>query len=161
VVQDALVTSDRSSTELEAVWREQGGRLWRSLVAFTGSPDLASDAMAEAFAQALGRGDHVRDHAAWVWRASFRIAAGDLKRLRAGASGLARPTAVELPESVVDLVVALRALSPNQRAAAVLRWVCGSPHPRCRPRDGVLAGDRSRASVAGEAAPAPAPGGTT
>ena len=121
------MTSDRSSTELEVVWREQGGRLWRSLVAFTGSPDLASDAMAVAFAQALGRGDHVRDHAAWVWRASFRIAAGDLKRLRAGASGLARPTAVELPESVVDLVVALRALSPNQRAAAVLRWYADLP----------------------------------
>jgi len=52
---------------------------------------------------------------------------GAVHSLHVGAPGLARPTAVELPESVVDLVVALRALSPNQRAAAVLRWYADLP----------------------------------
>jgi predicted RNA polymerase sigma factor len=41
---------------VERVWRDDGSRLWRSLVAFGGDQELASDAMAEAFAQALGRG---------------------------------------------------------------------------------------------------------
>ena len=34
---------------VERVWREQGTKLWRSLVAFSGDRELASDAMAEAF----------------------------------------------------------------------------------------------------------------
>src|SRR2546430_12508817 len=43
----------------------------------------ASDAMAEAFAQALARGNELRSPQRWVWRAAFRIAAGELKaRLR-------------------------------------------------------------------------------
>jgi predicted RNA polymerase sigma factor len=64
---------------VERVWREQGAKLWRSLVAYTADPDIATDAMAEAFAQALGRGPAVRDHDRWIWRASFRIAAGELQ----------------------------------------------------------------------------------
>jgi predicted RNA polymerase sigma factor len=70
VVQDARV-SIRPDGAVERVWREQGARLWRSLVAFAGDGELASDAMAEAFAQALGRGDAVEAHDRWVWRASF------------------------------------------------------------------------------------------
>lgn len=121
------MTADGSSLALERVWREQGGRLWRSLVAFTGDPDVASDAMAEAFAQAMGRGDAIQDPAAWVWRASFRIAKGDLKRRR-GAVEHNMPTDItEFPESAVDLVEALRTLSPNQRAAAVLHWYADLP----------------------------------
>lgn len=37
---------------VEQVWRDQGKKLYRSLAAFTGDADLASDAMAEAFARA-------------------------------------------------------------------------------------------------------------
>jgi RNA polymerase sigma-70 factor (ECF subfamily) len=106
--------------DLERTWRDDGPRLWRSLVAFGGDPELASDAMAEAFAQALGRGDAVEAPDRWIWRAAFRIAAGELKeRRRVAASDVLR-TSVDMPESVADLVRALRTLSPNQRAAAVL-----------------------------------------
>jgi DNA-directed RNA polymerase specialized sigma24 family protein len=37
-------------------------------------------ALAEAFAQALRRGDRLTDPLAWIWRIAFRVAAGELKR---------------------------------------------------------------------------------
>jgi DNA-directed RNA polymerase specialized sigma24 family protein len=61
---------------VEAVYRSLHPRLWRSLLAYTGDAELASDAEAEAFAQVLGRGDAVDDVAAWVWRSAFHIASG-------------------------------------------------------------------------------------
>jgi RNA polymerase sigma factor (sigma-70 family) len=118
VVQDAVVTTELTDA-VERVWREQGGKLWRSLVAFSADPEIARDAMAEAFAQALGRGDELRDPARWIWRASFRIAAGELHARRRPPPSSDRAVR-EMPEPVRDLVVALRTLSPNQRAAAVL-----------------------------------------
>ncbi|HET7236913.1 MAG TPA: sigma-70 family RNA polymerase sigma factor [Actinomycetota bacterium] len=105
---------------VERVWRDDGPRLWRSLVAYGGDPELASDAMAEAFAQALGRGTAIDSPHRWIWRAAFRIAAGELKERRRVALAIAPEVVVDLPEPVVDLVRALRTLSPNQRAAAVL-----------------------------------------
>ena len=89
-------------------------------MAFGGDQELASDAMAEAFAQALGRGDAVDAPDRWIWRAAFRIAAGELKERRRVAASDLRLTSVGMPEPVEDLVRALRTLSPNQRAAAVL-----------------------------------------
>ena len=104
---------------VERVWREQGAKLWRSLVAFTTDPDVATDAMAEAFAQALGRGSAVRDHDRWIWRASFRIAAGELKA-RSRRSAALPERSYEMPEPTADLIRALTILSPNQRAAIAL-----------------------------------------
>ena len=66
--------------ELEAVYRQDGDRLWRALYAFAGNEDVASDAVAEAFAQALRRGAAIRDKRSWVWRSAFRLASGELKR---------------------------------------------------------------------------------
>ena len=104
---------------VERVWREQGAKLWRSLVAFTTDPDVATDAMAEAFAQALGRGAAVRDHDRWIWRASFRIAAGELKA-RSRRSAALPERSYEMPEPAADLIRALTILSPNQRAVIAL-----------------------------------------
>lgn len=112
---------------VERVWREQGARLWRSLVAFGGDTEVASDAMAEAFAQALGRGSALESHDRWIWRAAFRIAAGELKERRRSSYGIEPEVLVDLPEPVVDLVRALRALSPNQRAVAVLSLYADLP----------------------------------
>ena len=74
-----VVAQAEATTELEAVYREDGARLWRALYAYSNDAELASDAAAEAFAQALGRGTAMRDVRSWVWRAAFRLAAGDLK----------------------------------------------------------------------------------
>jgi RNA polymerase sigma factor (sigma-70 family) len=123
VVQDALVTGARG---LERLYREDGVRLWRALVAFSGDREVASDAVAEAFAQALGRGGELRDPQRWVWRAAFRIAAGELKvrrRFQATASSASH----EMEEPPSRLVAGLARLSPNQRAALVLHYYAGYP----------------------------------
>jgi RNA polymerase sigma-70 factor, ECF subfamily len=126
VVQDAVMTAQPSDA-VERVWREHGARLWRSLVAFTGDPEAASDAMAEAFAQALGRGDAIREPDRWIWRAAFRIASGEMARRRRGEVVTPGATAREMPEPVADLVAALATLSPNQRAAAILHLYADLP----------------------------------
>ena len=87
---------------------------------------MASDAMAEAFAQGIARGDAVRSPAAWVWRAAFAIARGDLAdRMRRQE---ATPDAIE-PESyrddLFDVLSALRNLSPMQRSAVILHHFAG------------------------------------
>jgi RNA polymerase sigma factor (sigma-70 family) len=111
----------------DRAFREHGQKLWRSLLAFTGDPDLASDAMAEAYAQLLARGAAVEAHERWVWRAAFRIAAGELKDRRRRASDVAVVETYEMPEPALDLIRALRRLSPNQRAVAVLRLYVDLP----------------------------------
>jgi RNA polymerase sigma-70 factor, ECF subfamily len=112
---------EEPAAAVERVWRQDGARLWRALVAYCGDREIASDSMAEAFAQALGRGNDVRDHDRWIWQAAFRIAAGELgRRRRSTQDASPEDPASDMPDPVVDLVVALKHLSPNQRAAAVL-----------------------------------------
>lgn len=113
--------------DLERLYREQGDRLWRSLVLSTGSRDVADDAVAEAFAQALARGEALRDPLAWIWRAAFRIAAGELKSMRA-VDPLVADIAEEAPETVIDLARALSELTPHQRTAVVLVDYAGYSH---------------------------------
>ncbi len=67
-----------SVDRFEIVYRRMHHRLWRALLAFGADPELASDAVAEAFSQAIARGSDVRDVEAWVWRSAFRIAGGML-----------------------------------------------------------------------------------
>jgi RNA polymerase sigma-70 factor (ECF subfamily) len=117
VVQDAVV--ELAIDRLEAVYREDGPRLWRALVAYTADPELASDALAEAFAQAIARGEAIRDQPAWVWRVAFRVAAGDLKERRRREPLSVEPS-YELPDPLTHVVDALRQLSPNQRLAVVM-----------------------------------------
>jgi RNA polymerase sigma-70 factor (ECF subfamily) len=117
-----------SRDEIEHVWREHRATMWRSLVAWTGDPDLSSDAVAEAFAQALGRGEELELPERWIWKAAFRIASGELAERRRIRSGQMQPEGVDtLPEPIVDLIAALRSLSPNQRTAVVLRLYADLP----------------------------------
>ena len=108
---------------VEAVYRSVHPVLWRSLLAYTGDADLASDAEAEAFAQALGRGEAVDDVAAWVWRSAFRIASG-LRAVRS-RSNVLRLSEGSMPRtgSVAEFLGLLADLSPQQRACVVLRYV--------------------------------------
>jgi RNA polymerase sigma-70 factor, ECF subfamily len=87
---------------------------------------VASDAVAEAFAQVLRRGDEVRDPERWVWRAAFRIAAGELKERRKNEV-LRVAGSYEMEEPARDLVVALGALSERQRVSVVLHDAAGYP----------------------------------
>lgn len=106
---------------VEVVYRAQHERLWRALLSYSGDPDVAGDAEAEAFMQLLRRGDAVSDPAAWVWRAAFNIAGGLLQ-----SRGRELSVAVDgssLDPSLVEFLDALGSLSEQQRACVVLRHV--------------------------------------
>jgi DNA-directed RNA polymerase specialized sigma24 family protein len=123
VVQDAPVSTEPTDA-VERLFRKDGVRLWRSLAAFTGDREIASDAVAEAFAQLLGRGDQVREPDKWVWRAAFKIARGELKEQ--GRRGeLEMEPKYEMSDSPGELLRALGELSPNQRAATILYFYAG------------------------------------
>jgi RNA polymerase sigma factor (sigma-70 family) len=128
VVQRPPVTRGRvPELEIERLYREQRDRLWRAVLAFSGDRDLAADAVAEAFAQLLRRGEAVRDPLRWVWRATFRIAAGELKERRMMSGSEVPETAYEMAEPIRELVTALARLSPKQRAAVILHHYAGYP----------------------------------
>ena len=118
------MTSSSAESALERLFAADGQRLWRALVAYTGDREVASDAMAEAFAQALARGEEIRTPQRWVWRAAFRIAAGEMQ-----ARGRRMPLTVEqiyeTPDPPRELIAALRRLSPNQRASLILHHYAG------------------------------------
>jgi DNA-directed RNA polymerase specialized sigma24 family protein len=108
---------------VEEVYREVHPRLWRALLAYTGDRELASDAEAEAFAQALRRGDAIVDVEAWVWRSAFRIARG-LLSVRSTSSGVSSIEHVPPASgSVVEFLGLLTNLPAQQRACVALRYL--------------------------------------
>ena len=125
---DASVAMIDTRPSVEAAYRADADRMWRSVYAYVGDPEIASDAVAEAFAQLIRRGEAVRDPAAWAWRTAFRVAAGAMKARRTND----RATVIEMPpRSVVepaytdrysdpDLLSALSQLPDGQRAAVIL-----------------------------------------
>jgi RNA polymerase sigma-70 factor, ECF subfamily len=132
-VHHALVASgpEHSIQRVRDAYERMHARLWRAVSAWSGSRDVTDEAVAEAFAQALRRGPDIADVDAWVWRAAFRIAAGELKRQRARALSVANvpePTAADPPlEERLDLEKALALLSEQQRACVVLRDLAALP----------------------------------
>ena len=110
------------STSWERIYRAEGPRLWRALLLLTGNPEIASDAMAEAFAQGISRGSAVRKPAAWVWKASFMIARGELKRMRESIERSEAETESFGREELLDVLRLLSQLPPMQRAATVLHY---------------------------------------
>lgn len=113
-----------ATSELERVYREQGARLWRAVFAYAQDRHIADDAVAEAFAQALRRGSAIRSPDRWVWRAAFRIAAGNLQARRKAAP-LTSVGVVHNPEPAWELLDALRGLPAPQRACVVLHYYGG------------------------------------
>jgi RNA polymerase sigma-70 factor (ECF subfamily) len=130
-MQDAQVAAPDHLDRLRQTYEEVHPRLWRAVLAWSGSADVADEAVADAFAQAARRGDDLRDPAAWVWRAAFRIAAGELARRRrspvVSLDDPDRPIGWDppqvrpgTPDDAVALIAALQHLSDQQRRAVVL-----------------------------------------
>jgi RNA polymerase sigma-70 factor, ECF subfamily len=118
--------STSTLSSIERLYREEGRRLWWALVAYSGDREVANDAVAEAFTQALGRGDALGDPLAWIWRVAFRIAAGELKRR--GQSDHRLPDVASADEQRAnELVALLRRLPERQRAAIVLHYYADRP----------------------------------
>lgn len=105
----------------EALYRSEGARLWSAVRGYTGDAGVTDDAVAEAFAQLLRRGDEVRDPRAWVWTTAFRVAARELQQRRA--------TVPDPPDAPYDpampdqrVLCAIARLSDRQRASVVLHY---------------------------------------
>ena len=113
--------------DIEAVYRQDGDRLWRALYAFAGDEDVASDAVAEAFAQALRRGSAIRDLQGWVWRSPFRLTAGALKLQSSLLRGPTPEGAFHDVHADGQLLAALQGLTPQQRAVIVLHYYVDCP----------------------------------
>jgi DNA-directed RNA polymerase specialized sigma24 family protein len=130
VVQDATVEVEARVERVRAAYEAVHAPLWRAVVAYSASADVADEAVAEAFAQLLRRGDGVDDPAAGAWRAAFRIAAGELgRRGAAPVPGEVPDVGVPTPEPALDLIAALRHLTEQQRACVVLCDMAGHPSP--------------------------------
>ncbi len=96
------------------------------MFAFAHDREIASDAVSEAFAQCIRGGDAVRSPRDWVWKAAFRIAAGELQERQRWRSLTADPDSVSpVPEASARLLDAIARLSPHQRAAFLLRHIGG------------------------------------
>jgi DNA-directed RNA polymerase specialized sigma24 family protein len=104
-----VATTPEREQEVERLYRTEGGRLWRAVMAYCGDREIANDAVAESFAQPLARGEAVHAPVRWLWRSAFRIAAGDLKA-RARAVPPANDAGYESPEPLVDVLHALEAM---------------------------------------------------
>jgi RNA polymerase sigma-70 factor (ECF subfamily) len=115
---------DRDYDEL---FRDAGGPLWRALYAYSGGrKDIADDALAEAFARAMERDGQIRAPVPWLYRTAFRIAAHDLRRARS-IGELEDLPGPETPPDAVEVVQALKRLSPGQRGAVYLHYQVGMP----------------------------------
>ena len=108
--------------DFDALFREAGSGVFRTLYAYTGGRrEVAEEAMAEAFARALARQASIRDPIAWIYRTAFRLANEELRSER--RLGPVPDDLESAPPDLIDLIGALRSLSPNQRAAIVMRHV--------------------------------------
>ena len=97
--------------------------MWRALYAYSGKPEVADDALAEAFAQAIRRGEELRNPERWIWRVAFKIAAAELKSRQ--------PISAAVPERPYDsaealsVISVLARLSEKQRACLLLHHYMG------------------------------------
>jgi len=126
VMESAVAVID-ARPDIEGLYRADGDRLWRAVYAFAGDAEIASDAVAEAYAQLLRRGAAVRDPAAWVWRTAFRVTRGSLKARRQ-YEGVGVPAGEHQDDHVDhDLLDAIARLPDGQRAAVVLFYYADLP----------------------------------
>jgi RNA polymerase sigma factor (sigma-70 family) len=115
------VAPEGVETTVEEIYRSQHERLWWSLLAYTGDRDVASDAVAEAFARALRAGASIRDPAAWIWRVAFRVASAELRER--GRRTEITDIAYEIDDRALGVVAALKRLSDRQRATFILFYL--------------------------------------
>ncbi len=111
-----------TSERVEAVYRSVHAKIWRSLLAVSGDPELASDAESEAFAQALRRGEAIDDVERWVWKSAFRILDGLLSDRRRPAPTTTHER-VMIDDVDAEFLSMLGGLTLQQRQIVVLRYV--------------------------------------
>jgi len=112
--------------DFDEVFRTEGPKLWRAVYAYAGGRrEVADDSVAEAFARALRHDSEIRSPLPWLYRTAFRLAAAELRRIGEQGEPIDHPR--EDPASTGDLMTAMRALSPAQRAAVYLHYQADLP----------------------------------
>ena len=124
---DQVIAIADSQATVEALYRADAARLWRALVAFSHDEEIASDAVAEAYAQLLRRGSAVRDPGAWTWRTGFTLARAALKERGFGELSPVPATGHWDRHADPDLLTALQQLPDGQRAAVILFYYGDMP----------------------------------
>jgi RNA polymerase sigma-70 factor (ECF subfamily) len=119
------LTEPTTHSRIESVYRTLGPRLWRAVYAYSGDRAVTDDAVAEAFVQALRRGDAIRSPEPWLWRTSFRLAAGLLKERRRWTEFNGGRWHDDLGTNADGLVSELAELPDHQRACLVLHYYAG------------------------------------
>jgi len=122
----SVAAAAHPAVTIEALYRQEADKMWRALFAFSADAEIASDAVAEAFAQAIRRGSAIRDPRAWVWKSGFRIASGELKRRSHNVHMIPDSSYLD-PEVDTELLAALAQLPDGQRAAVVLHYYADAP----------------------------------
>ena len=123
-------------SELDRVFRREWAHLLATLIRYTGSPELAEDALQEAFARASASRDRTLliNPAAWITTVAKRIAVDTVRRdaaLSRRLPLLAHDQPDPAPASVIDerlelvLLACSPSLTPEQRIALSLRFVFG------------------------------------
>jgi RNA polymerase sigma factor (sigma-70 family) len=117
---------DDRPREYEAIWRDVSPRLWRAVFAYTGGRrEITDDVVVEAFARTMERDGDVRDPSAYLFRIAFRLAAVEVRGERGRAE--LEDAGVEDSHGMLDLLRALRHLTPAQRAAVYLHYEADLP----------------------------------
>ncbi|MGH2629466.1 MAG: RNA polymerase sigma factor [Actinomycetota bacterium] len=124
--------------DFERVYRDHGPGLFRAIYAYTGGRrDIADEVVSESFARAIAHDADVREPVPYVYRTAFRLAAKELRAERRRPP--LEPEVPADPPDVAGLLAALRRLSPNQRAAIVLRYEADLPVEEVARRMGITA----------------------
>ena len=114
-VNDERVSDDA----IERLYREDGMRLWRAILAYCRDPEVANDATAEAFAGAISDRGRIRDPKAWVWKVAFRVADDELAHKRRTIP-LPQDGHYEMDDP--DVMTTLAVLPDRQRATIILHY---------------------------------------
>jgi RNA polymerase sigma factor (sigma-70 family) len=127
--------------DYEALFREISPALWRALFVYAGGRrDVADDAVSEAFARALRYGEGINTPKSWLYRTAFRLAADELRRLGDRDRAAVVEREWQIPTDPVELVVALRKLTPMQRTAVFLHYQIDLPVSEVAELMGISAG---------------------
>ena len=108
------------------LFRTAAPRLWSAIYAYSGgSRTIADDVVAESFARLIQHDHSVRAPEAWLYRTAFRLAAAELRGRKRD-----RPLtedAEPVDHRALEVLLAMRALSPGQRAAVFLHYQADLP----------------------------------
>lgn len=127
VSEEAIGGLTLGAQEFESFFRANERRLYGTLCVVTSDPTEAEELMQEAFLRVWERWDRVRamnDPAAYLYRTAFNLFRSQLRRFLRAARRAVRPAppsdAFDQIDEQVDLLAALRGLTPRQRAAVAL-----------------------------------------